>query len=123
MSVLHLLIPWEPSAPLVAIFIAVSLAYWLGARHRRISLARRTAFWSGLWLFYLSLHTGVDYYAEHEFFAHRLQHLVLHHLAPLLIMASYPGSVLRAGLPLSWRGQLRKWQRTTLVRALSRIFL
>jgi putative membrane protein len=45
---------------------------------------------------------------------HRIQQLLLHHLAPLVIMASYPGSVLRAGLPLHWRVNvlrpvLRSW--------------
>lgn len=123
MPVLSLLVPWEPSALLVVIFVAVSVLYWRGTCRQRVSVARRLAFWAGLALFYLCLHTRADYYAEHEFFAHRIQHLVLHHLAPLLIMASYPGSVLRAGLPLRWRQSLRNWQHTTFVRQLSRILL
>ncbi len=60
-------------------------------------------------LLYLSLHTRIDYYAERLFFAHRLQHLVLHHLGPLLIMGAYPGQVLRAGLPMVWRIRLRQF--------------
>src|SRR5690606_38915107 len=31
-------------------------------------------------------------------------------LGPLLIMAAYPGSVMRAGLPLAWRIRLRDWR-------------
>ncbi len=120
---LQFLIPWEPSALLVAIFVAVSVLYWRGTCRQHVSLTRCLAFWTGLGLFYLCLHTRADYYAEHEFFAHRVQHLVLHHLAPLLIMASYPASVLRAGLPLAWRQRLRNWQRTALVRVLSRFLL
>ena len=50
----------------------------------------------------------LDYYAERMFFMHRVQHLVLHHMGPLLVMAAYPGSVLRAGLPLSWRVRLKR---------------
>ena len=57
-------------------------------------------------IIYLSLHTYLDYYAEHEFFVHRLQQLLLHHLAPLLIVTAYPASALRAGLPLGWRVRL-----------------
>ena len=37
-------------------------------------------------ILYLSMHTRLDYYAERMFFIHRLQHLVLHHLGPLLII-------------------------------------
>jgi putative membrane protein len=108
MSVLDLLTPWEPSAPLVLLFIAAGLLYWRGSRRQTVSLARRGAFWSGFVLLYLSLHTRLDYYAEHEFFMHRIQHLILHHLAPLVIMAAYPGMVIRAGLPLRWRFALRR---------------
>jgi putative membrane protein len=110
MSLLSLLDPWEPSFGLVAIFVAAAVLYARGSRRIRVSFARRAAFWVGLALFYIALHTRLDYYAEHQFFVHRLQHLVLHHLAPLILMASYPGSVLRAGLPLRWRGALRRWQ-------------
>src|SRR3546814_17938136 len=61
-------------------------------------------------LFYMSLHTRVDYYAERMFFIHRLQHLVLHHLGPLLIIGAYPGQVMRAGLPMRWRYWLRDFR-------------
>ena len=69
-------------------------------------------------MLYLSMHTLLDYYAERMFFIHRLQHLVLHHLGPLVIMAAYPGSVMRAGLPLSWRVRLHRFNQTLLGRAL-----
>jgi putative membrane protein len=49
------------------------------------------------------LHTRLDYFFEHEFFMHRLQHLVLHHLGPFFIALSYPGAALRAGIPFAWR--------------------
>jgi putative membrane protein len=123
MSLISLLDPWEPSFVLVAVFIAVAALYARGSRHLRVSVARRMAFWIGLALFYIALHTRLDYYAEHQFFVHRLQHLVLHHLAPLILMASYPGSVLRAGLPLAWRSALRRWQRTQPARITAAIVL
>ncbi|HBI84637.1 MAG TPA: hypothetical protein DDY24_13030, partial [Alcaligenaceae bacterium] len=43
---------------------------------------------------------------------------VLHHAGPLLIMASYPGSVMRAGLPLAWRVKLARFNRTLPGRSL-----
>ncbi|HLU80200.1 MAG TPA: cytochrome c oxidase assembly protein, partial [Burkholderiaceae bacterium] len=43
---------------------------------------------------------------------------VLHHLGPLLVMGAFPGSVMRAGLPLAWRIRLRDFLRTTGGRAL-----
>jgi putative membrane protein len=63
-------------------------------------------------MLYLSLHTMLDYYAERMFFMHRIQHLVLHHLGPLVVMAAYPGQVMRAGLPLTWRRGLSRFNQT-----------
>jgi putative membrane protein len=123
MSLLSLLIPWEPSFGLVAVFIISAVLFARGSRRVSVSFARRAAFWSGFALFYIALHTRLDYYAEHEFFVHRLQHLVLHHLAPLILMASYPGSVLRAGLPLRWRSALRRWLRLRLMRNVAAVVL
>lgn len=116
MSVISLLAPWEPSPAFVAVVLVTAVLYARGARRAPVTIARQAAFWTGLVLFYLALHTRLDYYAEHQFFVHRLQHLVLHHLAPLVLMASYPGSVLRAGLPFAWRPALRRWQRSTSAR-------
>ena len=111
MSLISLLKPWEPSYGLVAIFAIAAVLFVRGAARVRMNVWRRAAFWTGFTLFYVALHTKVDYYAEHQFFIHRLQHLVLHHLAPLILMASYPGSALRAGLPFAWRRSFRQWQR------------
>lgn len=116
MSLISLLAPWEPSPALVALFLVTAVLYARGARRIPVTIARQGAFWTGLVLFYIALHTRLDYYAEHQFFVHRLQHLVLHHLAPLILMASYPGNVLRAGLPFARRRALRRWQRGTSAR-------
>jgi len=109
--------PWEASPTLVAVFIAATGLYWRGVRRgqmggRPVNRTRQALFYVGMALLYLSLHTQVDYYAERMFFIHRVQHLVLHHLGPLIVMAAYPGSVMRAGLPLAWRARLRRWQKT-----------
>jgi len=123
MSLLDLLTPWEPSPPLVLLFIAAGLLFLRGSRRQAVSVARQIAFWTGFALFYLSLHTRLDYYAEHEFFMHRIQHLVLHHLAPLIIMSAFPGMVMRAGLPRRWRTALRRAEHTTAWRRTSAVVM
>jgi len=104
--------PWEFSPAFLILFFAGAALFARGAAVHRVTRTRQWLFWSGLLVLYLSMHTRVDYYAERLFFAHRLQHLVLHHLGPLLIMAAYPGQVLRAGLSLRWRVRLRDFRRT-----------
>ncbi|MBO9354028.1 cytochrome c oxidase assembly protein [Bordetella petrii] len=106
------LVPWEFSPALVAAFVAAIVLFVRGQRVHRVNKARQVLFWVGLVLLYLSLHTRLDYYAERMFFIHRIQHLVLHHLGPLLVMGAFPGSVMRAGLPMAWRIRLRDFLRT-----------
>jgi len=102
-SLLKWLVPWEFSWIFLATFVLTCVLYVRGSRRQRVSASRRLSFWVGMGIIYLSLHTYLDYYAEHEFFMHRIQQVLLHHLAPLLIVTAYPASVLRAGLPLAWR--------------------
>lgn len=124
MSVLDWLVPWEPSWA-VATAVAVTAALYLrGCRTVRVPWPRQFAFWLGLAVVYAGLHTRLDYYAEHEFFVHRLQHLGLHHLGPFLIALAYPGPALRAALPLRWRTRaLRPLLRSAPVRLLLGVLL
>lgn len=116
MDVLGWLVPWEFSPALVLMFVVGIVLFIRGTRKHRISTARQWLFWLGIVVLYLSLHTRIDYYAERLFFAHRLQHLVLHHLGPLLIMGAYPGQVMRAGLPMPLRLWLKNFRLTPLGR-------
>ena len=118
MIIFEWLRPWEMSPTLMALFAISAWLFVRGQRVHRVSRTRKTLFWAGFALLYLSLHTLLDYYAERMFFMHRIQHLVLHHLGPLVLMASYPGSVMRAGLPLSWRIRLLAFNRSLAGRAL-----
>jgi len=112
-TLLKWIVPWEFSWVFLATFLLACVLYLRGSRRLRVSFGRQLAFWAGMAIIYLSLHTYLDYYAEHEFFVHRLQQLLLHHLAPLLIVAAYPAGTLRAGLPLTWRARgLRPLQRS-----------
>lgn len=122
------LTPWEFSPTLVLLFIAGCTLFVRGTRVHHVTRTRQFLFWTGVLMLYLSLHTRIDYYAERLFFAHRLQHLVLHHLGPLLIMGAYPGQVLRAGMPMSWRVRLRDFRasmagRATIAVLTNRIFV
>ncbi|MBV2179952.1 MAG: cytochrome c oxidase assembly protein [Castellaniella sp.] len=110
--------PWEFSPVLVMAFLASAWLFVRGRQVHRVGRARQALFWIGWVLLYLSLHTRVDYYAERMFFIHRLQHLVLHHLGPLLVMGAYPGQVMRAGLPPAWRTRLAAARRRPLLRGL-----
>ena len=103
MDSLEWLIPWEFSPTLVASFLVAIVLFVRGQKVHRVTAARSILFWTGMVLLYLSMHTRLDYYAERMFFIHRIQHLVLHHLGPLLVMAAFPGQVMRAGLPMRWR--------------------
>ena len=96
-------VPWEFSWVFLAVFLATCVLYVRGSRRLTVSFSRQLVFWIGMAIIYLSLQTYLDYYAEHEFFMHRIQQVLLHHLAPLLIVTAYPASVLRAGLPLAFR--------------------
>ncbi|MFY1853612.1 cytochrome c oxidase assembly protein [Achromobacter xylosoxidans] len=112
MDSLEWLIPWEFSPTLVASFLVAIVLFVRGQRVHHVTGARRVLFWTGMVLLYLSMHTRLDYYAERMFFIHRIQHLVLHHLGPLLVMAAFPGQVMRAGLSMAWRIRLRDFLRT-----------
>lgn len=113
MTLLNWLTPWEFSPTLILMFLIGGVLFWRGTRCHKVTRRRQFLFWFGVATLYLSLHTRVDYYAERMFFIHRIQHLILHHLGPLLIMGAYPGQVMRAGLPMAWRIKLRDFRCTT----------
>lgn len=108
LSDLRYLLPWEFS-PTVLLSGVLSVACYLRGMARLRQRGEPVGFWAalsfllGVALMYGVLQTYYDYLSQHMFFVHRLQHLVLHHLGPLLIVVALPGPVLRAGLPARWR--------------------
>jgi len=118
-GVMKWIVPWEFSWVFLLVFVATAAAYIVGSRRLRVAPLRQAAFWAGMAIVYIALQTYFDYYAEHEFFMHRIQQVLLHHLAPLLIIAAYPGTVLRAGLPLGLRVRLRRAGRSFAWRVLA----
>lgn len=102
-ELMHWLAPWEASPTVLVAFLAIGTLYARGCVKHRVSSNRQYAFWLGMIAVYVALHTRLDYYFERQFFLHRLQHMVLHHIGPFLIALSYPHPVLRAGLPHALR--------------------
>jgi len=101
------LAPYEFSPTVLAVCVSAAWLYVRGsASSSEQERFRALLFWSGLVLMYAMLQTRYDFYAQHMFFLHRLQHLVLHHLAPFLIALSAPGERLLAGLPAPIRHHL-----------------
>ncbi|HUN25092.1 MAG TPA: cytochrome c oxidase assembly protein [Steroidobacteraceae bacterium] len=105
--------PWEFS-PTVFLVCAGALVLYLRGLKAQRAHGGRVGFWQplsffiGLTLDYAVLQTYCDYLAQHMFWVHRLQHLILHHFAPVLIVLAAPGAVLIEGVPQRWR---TRWAR------------
>jgi putative membrane protein len=109
MTAIDWLIPWEFSVTFLVVFLFCASLYCRGLMRSGHGVPpatpiQKTCFWTGMLLVYIVTQTGFDFYAEHEFFIHRLQHLVQHHLGPFLIVLGVPPATYRrAGLWLQDR--------------------
>jgi putative membrane protein len=117
-SFLPYLAPWEFSPTVVLVCVVTVVLYIRGLRAPG---APPSGFWRpfsfllGLALTYGVLQTYFDFLSQHMFWVHRLQHLVLHHVGPFLMIVAFPGPVLRRGLPAASRGMLDElWRRSGL---------
>lgn len=95
--------PYEFSPAVLLVCGTAALLFRRGRRVVTMERGRVAMFWLGLGLMYGVLQTHYDYYAQHMFFLHRLQHLILHHVAPFLIALAAPAEALAAGLPDAMR--------------------
>ena len=99
MSWFEYLLPYDFSPLTLLAFVAVLALYFRGLKAlpaaERPGVLRVTTFVLGILLCYAVMHTRFDYYSQYMFFVHRGQHLVLHHLGPMLIALSNPLPVLR----------------------------
>ena len=103
------LTPWDFSPTVVLVCAVTAILYIRGlaaVRQRGVhpGFWRPFSFLLGLALIYGVLQTYFYFLSQHMFWIHRLQHLVLHHLAPFLMVIALPGPILRAGIPRRWRG-------------------
>lgn len=69
----------------------------------RPALWRPILYFGGIALIWAVLQTHFEYMAQHMFFLNRAQHVVMHHLGPLLIALAWPGAALMRGMPAGMR--------------------
>jgi putative membrane protein len=112
LSDLGYLLPWQFSATVfftcaivVALYVRGLLALRRGAA--RVGFWRAFTFLLGIALNYAVLQTYIDFLAQHMFWIHRFQHLILHHIGPVLIVLTAPGPILRAGIPAGLAARAR----------------
>lgn len=92
MKIIEFLTPWEFSPALMMFVIGLGVLYYLGMRATEQAdktakyYWQTTSFYIGLMSIYVVSHTYLDYLSQYMFWVHRFQHLVLHHLAPLLMI-------------------------------------
>ncbi|HSH27716.1 MAG TPA: cytochrome c oxidase assembly protein [Wenzhouxiangella sp.] len=102
-------VPWEFSWLVQISVWGALLLYFNGLRNT--PAGELPGYWPiigfvvGVVLMYLVTQTRYDYWSQYMFFVHRIQHLVLHHMAPFLIALAWPAPVLARGIP----GPVRAW--------------
>ncbi len=114
---------WNTTNPLptLALFLVAylyvnGLGKWERPSHP-IGTWHKIAFFSGLLVIFLALQSPIDPLAEHYFFIHQIQHLMLRMLGPLLVLLGAPLTPMLRGLPL-WllQGGVRTVVRSARVR-------
>jgi putative membrane protein len=99
MSAADYLLPYDFSPLTILAYILVLGLYSYGLFRmpdaERPGSGRILTFTLGVLLCYLVMQTRFDYYSQYMFFVHRGQHLILHHLGPILIALSNPLPVMQ----------------------------
>ncbi|WP_273207518.1 cytochrome c oxidase assembly protein [Marinobacter subterrani] len=99
MTLLDYLKPYDFSPLTVLSFMLALGFYGIGLlrmpEEDRPGPVRIVAFVLGVMICYGVMQTRFDYYSQYMFFVHRGQHLILHHLGPILIALSNPLPVMR----------------------------
>lgn len=112
-SLLLYILPWDVSPTVILVCATCAVLYARGLaelarRGERIGFWPPLSFFLGLALDYVVLQTYYDFLAQHMFWVHRLQHLVLHHVAPVLLVLASPGRAMWLGIPRGWRDRARE---------------
>lgn len=104
MSAAGYLLPYDFSPLTVFSFAAVLGLYGIALLQMpaadRPGPIRIVTFVLGVMLCYTVMQTRFDYYSQYMFFVHRGQHLILHHLGPILIALSNPLPLRATGMAL-----------------------
>ncbi len=99
---------WTFEPTIVIPTLIILLVYGLGLFRRRAAadarqIWRHVSFIAGMATVYVSLESPLDGVADHLFWAHQMQHLLLRMLGPMLIALSMPQAMLISGMPSSLR--------------------
>ncbi len=98
---------WALTPDLVIPTVLVVAVYVAGMVRRGAATGmrawRHAAFLGGVAAVFLSLESPIDGLADHLFWVHQIQHLLLRMIGPMLIMLAAPQATLIAGLPSTVR--------------------
>jgi putative membrane protein len=75
----------------------------LRGRDNAVASSRHASFIAALAAWLIALQSPLDLLAEHSFYMHQVQHLLLQTVAPMLFMLSAPQRLLAAGMPVPVR--------------------
>ena len=119
----NLWLAWNTSNPLPTLFLFVAAYLYINGLGKRehpshpVSIWHRISFFSGLFVIFLALQSPIDPLAEHYFFIHQVQHLMIRMLGPLLVLLGAPLTPMLRGLPLwALQGGVRAAVRQNWVR-------
>lgn len=99
---------WTFEPGIVVPSLLILVVYGFGVFRRRASIDalriwRHISFAAGMMTVYVSLESPLDGMADHLFWAHQIQHLLLRMLGPMLIALSMPQATLISGMPSALR--------------------
>jgi putative membrane protein len=99
---------WEFEPDIVVMTLLACLIYAAGIMRRpatgdRLRQWRHGAFFAGVAAVFLSLESPIDGMADHLFWMHQIQHMLLRMIGPMLIALSAPQAMLISGLPSALR--------------------
>lgn len=104
-----MLFNWDFEPDVVIATMLACAMYAAGIRRRRgksdvRQRFRDVSYFAGIACVFLALESPVDALADHLFWVHQIQHILLRMIAPMLIALSAPQATLIRGLPRALRG-------------------
>ena len=102
----NLWLAWNTGNPLPTLFLFIAaylyvngLGKWERPSHP-VNVWQKISFFAGLFVIFLALQSPIDPLAEHYFFVHQIQHLMIRMVGPLLALLGAPLTPMLRGLPL-----------------------
>ncbi len=98
---------FEPDIVIATLLACAIYGSGIGRRRGRSDVGQRLrdiSYFSGVGCVFLALESPVDALADHLFWMHQIQHILLRMVAPMLIALAAPQATLIRGLPRALRG-------------------